>query len=42
VAELMAVHCLNNIENFSFDVLLFLVCFVALQVMMKGAWSVSL
>jgi hypothetical protein len=41
VAELMAAWCFNSAEKFAYDVVLFLLCFVALQIMMKGAWSVS-
>jgi hypothetical protein len=38
VAELLAAQRFNDVENFAYNVFLFLVCFVALQVMMKGAW----
>jgi hypothetical protein len=38
VAELLAAQCFNGVKKFVYDVFLFLVCFVALQVMTKGAW----
>jgi hypothetical protein len=38
VAELLAARRFNDVEKFAYDVFLFFVCFVALQVMMKGAW----
>jgi hypothetical protein len=41
VVELMAAQCFNDVEKFASDVFLFLVCFVILQVMMKGTWWVS-
>jgi len=41
MAKLMAAQCLNGVEKFVFDVFLFFVCFVVLQVMMKIAWWVS-
>jgi hypothetical protein len=37
VAKLMVVWCFNSAKFFAYDVFLFLVCFVALQVMTKGA-----
>jgi hypothetical protein len=39
--ELLAVQCFNGVKKFAYDVFLFLVCFVALQVMMKGTMWVS-
>ncbi len=41
MAELLVARWLNNIKKFVYDVFLFLVCFVTLQIMMKGAWWVS-
>jgi hypothetical protein len=38
VVELLVAHSFNGVERFVSNVFLFLVCFVALQVMMKGAW----
>jgi hypothetical protein len=38
VVELLAAWCFNGIGKFAFNVFLILVCFVVLQVMMKGAW----
>jgi hypothetical protein len=32
VVELLVARCFNNVEKFASDVFLFLVCFVALQV----------
>jgi hypothetical protein len=38
VAKLLVVWCFNIVKKFAFDVFLFLVCFVILQVMAKEAW----
>jgi hypothetical protein len=38
VAKLLAAWCFNGIEKFVSNVFMFLVCFVALQVMTKEAW----
>ncbi len=41
VVELLAAQWFNDVKKFACDVFLFLVYFVALQVMMKRAWWVS-
>jgi hypothetical protein len=38
VTELLAMRCFNGAKKIAYDVFLFLVCFVVLQVMTKGAW----
>jgi len=41
MVELLAAQCFNGAKKFAFDVFLFLVYFVLLQVMTKGVWWVS-
>jgi hypothetical protein len=38
MVELLAAQCFNGAKKFAFDVFLFLVYFVLLQVMTKGVW----
>ncbi len=41
MVDMLATQCFNDVEKSAFNIFLFLVCLVALQVMTKGIWWVS-